>query len=85
MSYQGWANYATWNVHLWLTNEEEVYISIRHMAAHAADKYDLARQIETLLTEGQPELPPSLYSDILTHALAEVNWVEVAQAFMEET
>ena len=34
MTYEGWANYHTWNVSLWLNNDESLY---RHMVKYAND------------------------------------------------
>ena len=33
-TYNGWANYATWNVALWLGNDEEMYNLARRYAEH---------------------------------------------------
>jgi hypothetical protein len=30
MKYEGWANYHTWNVALWISNEEPIYRAARY-------------------------------------------------------
>ena len=32
MTYEGWTNYATWNVFLWVTNEHPLYMLARRAA-----------------------------------------------------
>ena len=36
MAYNGWTNYETWCIHLWLTNEEGTYNHCRDAARQAA-------------------------------------------------
>ena len=34
-TYNGWTNYATWNVNLWLSNSEGMYHDVRRLARRA--------------------------------------------------
>ena len=50
-----------------------------------AAKYRLARMLRAEVEKGSPlEGESSLYSDLLSAALSEVDWYEVAQEFLEE-
>ena len=48
MSYNGWSNRATWNVSLWLNNDEGSYRELAGLVRRASDVHDLARDIEDL-------------------------------------
>jgi len=101
--YNGWANYETWCVHLWLTNEEGDYRYWREEAArhrkeaprHAnvrqciwnvelAERVSLAEQMKSEIEDASPIEGASLFSDLLSATLSEVDWHEVAGALLED-
>lgn len=106
MSYQGWKNYETWAVHLWLSNEQADYTywveQARFLAspegfeAHRGrfmgilDKEPkrlarsvLAEQLKEELEEAAPDLGATLWADLFGAAMGEVEWAEIADAFLE--
>lgn len=86
--YNGWANYETWVVRLWLDNEEPSYRywSGQARAWHGRDgaACGLARQLKDELGEGNPLDGATLYSDLLWAALGEVDWYELAESYLDE-
>jgi len=61
-TYQGWANYATWNVWLWLTNEPAQYYAMaEYLRGTEAPNYE--GLIDTLRAEGviDRETPDGVY------------------------
>ena len=90
--YNGWTNYETWAVSLWIDNDQTSYRYWRQEAARclrqSADKAEairrLAEQLEREITENAPTDAPNAYSDLLTAALCEVNWVEIAANWLSE-
>lgn len=46
MAYNGWSNRATWNVSLWLNNDESTYKELCRIQRHADDEEELAERIE---------------------------------------
>lgn len=86
--YNGWTNYETWNVNLWLGDDEY----FRQLAQEAGDLY----QAEISLKEYSEELAemtmPGIFDgsrsyfigDMLSAALSEVNWIEIAEHYRDE-
>jgi hypothetical protein len=106
-TYNGWTNYETWNVALWLGNEEG---SSRYWDAQAQECWDeadtpsanarltgsepfsreekavfsLSRVLESEVKDGAPDLRASMYSDLLSASLSEVNWHEIAEHYIDD-
>lgn len=102
-TYQGWTNYETWTVSLWLDNEETTYRRWREKAAlcrlqaaeaaqvregvwstEEAAKLTLADQLKAQITLESPLQEPGMYGDLLSAALSEVNWQEIAERWLED-
>jgi hypothetical protein len=44
-SYNGWKNYETWNVWLWITNKEGIYALARSIAKRGGNYDELANEL----------------------------------------
>jgi hypothetical protein len=86
MTYEGWTNYETWAVNLWLSNDEGSYDYVLGLACEALDDEDVPRALEALAVELKEDLSEnsplageaSVYSDLLGAALDRVEWREIA-------
>jgi len=98
MSYEGWANYETWAVNLWLSNDEGSYNYICELADESltktkADKHHthkenaglaLSNLIKDFVEDSKPDQQKSsVYTDLLTHALGCVDYYEIAKAWLD--
>ncbi len=83
-TYEGWTNYETWVVKLWMGNEEPSYRYWQHEARHAKDAYALMSAIKDAHEEAMPDLGASVFSDLLGAAMSEVNWYEIAESLFTE-
>jgi len=83
--YNGWTNYETWNVNLWLNNDEGSYNVLRDILKDKADDQEAADLLRDLIADdtndllAAKEINATLAGDLLTHALAQVNWLEIIQ------
>ncbi len=83
--YNGWTNYETWAVKLWMDNDEGLYLHLRDMAqAYGKATAGFADSLKDLVEESAPELEASMYSDLLTHAIGRVDWFEIAENLLSE-
>jgi hypothetical protein len=99
MAYNGWKNYETWNVALWIDNEQHTYRLRQSWAQEAWDEaqadrtftreeratLDLSDKIKEYLDENNPlGDEASTYSDLLSAALGEVDCYEIAEHWIED-
>lgn len=99
--YNGWHNYETWVVNLWLSNDEGSYDHTREMARNAIATEDSAQgdgsngerpfvigNMADELEEQHRDHPiletASVFSDLLSSALQEVNWYEIADHWITD-
>jgi len=84
--YQGWANYETWAVKLWLDNEQATYEEVTEQARQQGTNgvYDLAAWLEEYTQETLCADAPTagLTADLFMSAWQEVDWREIAQAYL---
>lgn len=95
--YNGWTNYETWLVNLWMDNEQGSSEYWNECAQEAYDNADsdtsftreeratlnLADTMKDEHEEAQPEVT-GLWADMMNAALSEVNWYEIAEHYIEE-
>lgn len=83
----GYKNPETFYAVLWLENEESTYKYLRKMGK-ILDEYELAEHIQEFLEERNPlillERDTDVYTDLLEHALSQIDYLELAERFKEE-
>ena len=96
--YNGWTNYETWAVKLWIDNEESSYhywqdrAETAYREARASSTFprderaalDLADTLRDEIRDGAPDLGASLYADLLGASLGDVNWYEIGKAMIDD-
>ena len=98
-TYNGWTNYETWAVALWIDNEEGSYNYWREVCQELLDNStcetleerrsdaasDVAQRLKDEIEEGNPlSGKASLYSDLLQAAISETNWYEIAKNWLDD-
>jgi hypothetical protein len=95
--YNGWTNYETWNLALWIGNEQGSYDYWNERAGAAYEHaeasrsftrkeqatLDLSHELQADIEENAPEVT-GFYADILSAAISEVNWYEIAAHWIDD-
>lgn len=94
--YNGWTNYETWNVKLWMDNDEGSYhywqgvtqeIIDNNKDDEELDKDKAIRELADRLQADHEENTPTVtgvYADLLNAALSEVDWYEIAESLIDD-
>jgi hypothetical protein len=88
--YNGWTNYETWLVKLWMDNDQGSYEYWREATKEhlTVDKDDglisLADQLKEEHTEAATEGLEGFRLDLMGAALSEVDWREIAESLIKE-
>ncbi|MEE8465498.1 MAG: hypothetical protein V3S68_03410 [Dehalococcoidia bacterium] len=84
--FNGWPNYATWCVNLWLTNDVKAYEILEALAPlqGAVDININARALRAYVEEHPRMAGASMYVDLLKNALDDVDWVRILEANRDE-
>lgn len=94
--YNGYHNYETWLVNLWIDNEESSQAYWNEQAQEAWGQADpdsddrkqeascsLAESLKNHFEEANPCTDNGFWADLMGAALSEVNWHEIAQGMIE--
>jgi hypothetical protein len=84
-TYNGWTNYATWAVQLWIGSDEGSYLYWQERAEKLReDVHGLAKELEELHRENSPAGESGVYCDLLRYAIGLVNWDEIAESLIDD-
>jgi len=79
-TYNGWANWATWNVLLWATNEQPIYDITTRFVKRQAWRPGFTAKCKDFFLNMFPQGTPDM-DDVLE--MCPVNWDEIAQHLKE--
>lgn len=88
----GWKNYATWVVNVWLDNDAGAYEYWQEQARTCLEDEDFDRDMarrtlaDLLKYEHEGNAPEAVgvYADLLNSALADVDWYEIADHYLSD-
>jgi hypothetical protein len=85
MSYNGWKNWATWNLELWIDNEEGIYREKqRILRRHAGEiePHHVVTFTKTWFPDGTPDMDGKLDREIDFEEIAE-SWNEESKEYLD--
>lgn len=80
--YNGWANYETWNVALWLGNDEPLYRAVLAAARDRGGKVSAA-EAKAIVKDLMPNGTPDFKGRGGSRAYSKVDWREIADDINE--
>ena len=87
MAYNGWSNYETWVVKVWMDNDEGSYNYWSHRAREVQEYSNATVTLMDELKDEHEQALPELQgfaADLLNTAFGQVNWHEIAESLIED-
>jgi hypothetical protein len=80
--YNGYSNYETWAVNMWLNSEPYSQDMLQHIVTRFETVDEQAEELEHCITSDDNYLGDgsSMWADLLHAAIARVNWREIVEA-----
>jgi leucyl aminopeptidase (aminopeptidase T) len=82
-TYNGWTNYETWLVKLWIDNDQGSQEYWLDEARRLDDVYHVASALKDWAQEFAPETT-GMYADLMNAAISSVEWYEIAESLLED-
>jgi hypothetical protein len=97
-TYNGWSNFETWALNLWLSNDEGLYCeateSVRLVCERMTERdefgsvaslrrFEVAEGLKRWVEDMLPD-PGGLAADLLGSSLARVDWYEIADDLLDD-
>jgi hypothetical protein len=76
-TYNGWKNWETWCVNLWLTNEPGTDEALSEFVQMDVSLYERSEALKEWITEMAPIDGANMFTDLLRGALDNVDWREI--------
>ena len=80
-TYNGWTNWETWNVLIWLDNEQNLYNAKESFIRQTQHKQNFETLVKSFLTIIFPNGTPDMKT---AEEMESVNYEEIAEAWQEE-
>lgn len=77
--YNGYSNYETWLVSMWLNNDRLTYNALEEIKAKDVSVHSKAEELEELVRELYEFEPVGLVADFVNAAFARVDWAEIVE------
>jgi len=84
-TYNGWTNYETWCVNLWLDNDQGTQEMVQDICETDATLYDKSNELQNFVEEINPLSDgASMFTDLLNGALSMVNYREIIENHLDD-
>lgn len=84
MSYNGYTNYETWAVKLWIDNDQGSQEYWLERAQLARGVYSFSKELQAAFDADNPLEEASVYAELLGAASSSVDWYQIAEHLIED-